>query len=75
MSKWLLISVAVAFAALLWVSSIQETNGFIVFLGNTTACDTCDEYQTYSGRNVLCCLAQSKCCGPSSFDDVDKPAN
>ena len=39
--------------------------GFIKFgyILNTTACDTCDELKTYSGRNVFCCLAQSKCCG------------
>lgn len=42
------------FVALLTVAflslDVQPVHGFIVFLGNTTACDFCDEYQTYSGR-------------------------
>jgi len=64
---------AAAFAAFfLSINNIHSVDGFIVFLGNTTACDFCDEYQTYSGRNVLCCLAQSKCCGPNNFDDINK---
>lgn len=43
----------------------KSVEGFIKFgyILNTTACDTCDELRTYSGRNVFCCLAQSKCCG------------
>lgn len=32
------------------VMEVPLVDGFIVFLGNTTACDICDEYQTYSGR-------------------------
>lgn len=40
----------VIFAYLLFLmTQVQQSTGFII-LGNTTACDTCDEYQTYSGR-------------------------
>jgi len=50
---------------LMIASQPQKVDGFIKFgyVLNTTACDTCDELRTYSGRNVFCCLAQSKCCG------------
>lgn len=40
----------------------------LTYLGNTTACDTCDEGVDFSGRNFICCLAHSKCCGPDSLD-------
>ncbi|XP_076365872.1 uncharacterized protein LOC143254609 [Tachypleus tridentatus] len=38
---------------------------------NITACHTCDEgpHLYFSVRNFLCCLVQSKCCGPESLDD------
>ncbi|KAL1468510.1 hypothetical protein MTO96_025345 [Rhipicephalus appendiculatus] len=40
----------------------------LAYPGNTTACDTCDLDVDFSGRNFICCLAQSKCCGPDSLD-------
>ena len=53
-----------AFTFVLILQSMKA-DGFIKFgyILNTTACDICDELTTYSGRNVFCCLAQSKCCG------------
>lgn len=62
--------VAVIFILILETNNV---NGFIKFgyILNTTACDTCDELRTYSGRNVFCCLAQSKCCGPNSLDELE----
>lgn len=56
----------VLFAVVFLVTQLTyKVDGFIKFgyILNTTACDTCDELRTYSGRNVFCCLAQSKCCG------------
>ena len=35
---------------LLSLDHAPPVQGFIVFLGNRTTCDFCDEYQTYSGR-------------------------
>lgn len=64
-----------ALASLLFILILETRNveGFIKFgyILNTTACDTCDELRTYSGRNVFCCLAQSKCCGPNSLDELE----
>lgn len=58
-----LILVAVLAGLLIYQTTL--VSGFIKFgyILNTTACDICDELRTYSGRNVFCCLAQSKCCG------------
>lgn len=57
--------VALVLSVILLANQPTEVDGFIKFgyVLNTTACDTCDELRTYSGRNVFCCLAQSKCCG------------
>lgn len=61
----LCLSAAALIFAVVFVVQLTFVSGFIKFgyILNTTACDTCDELRTYSGRNVFCCLAQSKCCG------------
>lgn len=69
--------VLAALVSLIFILILEAGNngvdGFIKFgyILNTTACDTCDELRTYSGRNVFCCLAQSKCCGPNSLDELE----
>lgn len=45
------------------IGLIEQGDSFFVFVGNQTACDTCDEHETYSKRNVMCCFGFSKCCG------------
>lgn len=40
----------------------------LAYLGNTTACEICDLDVDFSGRNFICCLAHSKCCGPDKLD-------
>ncbi|XP_037280168.2 uncharacterized protein LOC119173457 [Rhipicephalus microplus] len=40
----------------------------LTYVGNSTACDICDEDVDFSGRNFICCLTKSKCCGPDSLD-------
>lgn len=56
----LLSALLTAFLAMLLV---HESQAFFVFVGNSTACNTCDDHLTYSARNVLCCIGCSKCCG------------
>lgn len=59
-----LVSILVSIAVILSISSNHRVDGFIKFgyVLNSTACDICDQLETYSGRNVFCCLAVSKCC-------------
>lgn len=63
--KYFLISfqlfVLIALVCVIVVPTLTE--GFIFWKATTTACDTCDGIDTNSGRNVACCLLQSKCCG------------
>ncbi|CAN7988795.1 unnamed protein product, partial [Ixodes hexagonus] len=40
----------------------------IVHQGNSTACYTCDLDVDFSGRNFMCCLVHSRCCGPEKLE-------
>lgn len=42
--------VALLFAVCWCLMHVPVVDAFFVIVGNTTACDICDEYQTYSGR-------------------------
>ena len=46
-------------------SSSGKVEAFIFWKAHTTACEMeiCDGIDTYSGRNMACCLIFSKCCG------------
>uniref|UniRef100_T1K1N5 Uncharacterized protein n=1 Tax=Tetranychus urticae TaxID=32264 RepID=T1K1N5_TETUR len=69
MNKLVFYSLLVIAISFLIISSTPSSEAFFVLVGNTTACDTCDDYSTYSGRNVVCCFAKSQCCGLNSFDE------
>ena len=45
------------------IGLIEQGDSFFVFVGNQTACNQCDEHETYSKRNTMCCFGFSKCCG------------
>ena len=47
-------------------------SGTVVFMGRTTACDTCDGIQTFSMRNIICCSKFSKCCIPDTIDGFNR---
>ncbi|CAN7982249.1 unnamed protein product [Ixodes pacificus] len=40
----------------------------IVHKANSTACYTCDLDVDFSGRNFMCCLVHSRCCGPEKLE-------
>jgi len=54
--------------SLIIIRRLEKTNAILVFVGQTTACDTCDGIETNSVRNIVCCAKFSKCCIPDSID-------
>ncbi|KAH9381437.1 hypothetical protein HPB48_008983 [Haemaphysalis longicornis] len=54
---------AVAMVLLLSEQPTGVSAVHLAYLGNTTACEICDLDVDFSGRNFICCLAHSKCCG------------
>lgn len=51
----------------LFCSEYSARAGKIVHQANWTVCYICDDAD-FSGRNFMCCLVHSRCCGPESLD-------
>ena len=67
-------SSTVLFASFLVFFLADITTAVVVFPGRTTACDTCDNIEFNSVRNILCCTTFSKCCIPDTIDGYEREA-